>query len=320
MILSASRRTDIPCYYAEWFMNRIRAGTVLTRNPMNHTQLSRIPLSPAIVDGIVFWTKDPKNMLPYLDELDRLGYSYYFQFTLTPYDRSIEKNLRPKTEIEDTFIDLSNRVGRKRIVWRYDPIILNDTLTVDYHKEQFSRLCEKLAGGGSRAPYTDTVIVSFVDLYKKLSASQKQEAPLIRPITDEEIAELAGFIGKTAREHGLRAAACCERADLTKYGIERSSCIDKTRIEAICGESLELSGDKNQRPGCGCCESIDIGAYNSCPNGCVYCYANDNPTTTEHRYASHNPNSELLIGDIADGEKITDREVKSNRHNQIRLF
>jgi hypothetical protein len=236
MILSASRRTDIPCYYAEWFMNRIRAGYVLTRNPMNHAQLSRIPLSPDIMDCIVFWTKDAKNMLPYLPELDRLGYNYYFQFTLTPYNHIIEKNLRPKAEIEDIFIDLSKRIGRKCVVWRYDPIILNDTLTIAYHNAQFSRMCEKLA------PYTDTVTISFVDMYKKLKKS------LIRPVTDEEIAELAGVIGKTAKEHGLRAVACCEKTDLAGYGIEQASCIDKARMEAICACSIDISDDKINVP------------------------------------------------------------------------
>lgn len=308
MILSASRRTDIPCYYFEWFMNRIRAGHVLTRNPMNHAQLSRIPLLPDIVDCIVFWTKDAANMLPYLNELDSLGYNYYFQFTLTIYGKEIEQNLRPKAEIVDTFITLSKRIGRERVVWRYDPIILNDDLTIEYHKTQFRRMCEKLS------PYTDTVTVSFVDMYPKL------KTPLIRLITAEKIAELSGYIGLTAKKYGLRAVACCEKDDLTKYGIERSSCIDKERIKKICGCSLNIKADKNQRPGCGCVESIDIGAYNTCLNGCVYCYANDSLTTTKCRYKSHNPKSELLIGTVMDSEKITDRKVRSNRQEQMKLF
>jgi len=308
MILSASRRTDIPCYYSEWFMNRLRAGYVLTRNPMNHAQLSKIPLSPDIVDCIVFWTKDADNMLPHLEELDVQGYNYYFQFTLTPYGNDIECNFRPKPEIEDTFITLSKRIGRERVVWRYDPIILNDTLTIAYHKIQFIRMCEKLSS------FTDTVTISFVDMYPKLKTT------LIRPITDEEIVEIASFIDKTAKEHDLRVVACCEKADLTGYGIERASCIDKARIEAVCGCSFKVSGDKNQRSDCGCCESIDIGAYNTCLNGCVYCYANDSPATTKHRHDSHDPKSELLIGSVLDGEKITERKVKSDKQGQITLF
>lgn len=308
MILSASRRTDIPCYYSEWFMNRIRAGYVLTRNPMNHAQLSRLMLSPDIVDCIVFWTKDAVNIMPYLGELDGLGYKYYFQFTLTPYDHVLEANLRPKAEIEDTFIELSSRIGRECVVWRYDPIILNDTLDINYHKTEFCRMCDKLA------PYTDTAIVSFVDMYTKLKTSH------IRPITENEITELSFFIGETAKEHGLRAVACCESTDLSLYGIGRSACIDPERIEKICGFKLDISADKNQRPACGCCESVDIGAYNTCMNGCVYCYANGSMATTANRYVSHDPESELIIGKVIEGEKITERKVRSYKQGQMKLL
>ncbi len=308
MILSASRRTDIPCYYAEWFMNRIRTGYLLTRNPMNHAQVSRILLSPDIVDCIVFWTKDAANMLPYLNELDVLNYKYYFQFTLTPYGRDFEQNLRPKTNIEDIFITLSKRIGRERVVWRYDPIILNNTLNIEYHKAQFVRMCEKLS------LYTDTVTISFVDMYAKLKTN------LIRPITEDEIAELSAFIGKTVKEYGIRAIACCEKDDLTKYGIVQSSCIDRECIEKIIGYPLDVNADKNQRTGCGCVESIDIGAYNTCLNGCVYCYANNSQATTARRHASHDSESALLVGRVYDSENITERKVKSNKQEQMKLF
>ena len=267
---------------------------------MNHAQLSRVPLSPDTVDCIVFWTKDPASFLPCLDELDDLGYRYYFQFTLTLYDRAIEPGLREKSAVEDTFIELSRRVGKGRVIWRYDPIILNDTLDVAYHKTEFSRMCEKFSG------FTDTVTISFVDLYAKLKTS------LVRAITDSEMAELSGFIAETARAHGLRPVACCEH-DLTQFGIERASCIDLKRIEKICGCKFDLKPDKNQRPGCGCVESIDIGAYNTCMNGCVYCYANDNPLTTRRRYDAHDPNNEILVGKLTGEEKITERIVRSHK-------
>lgn len=300
MILSASRRTDIPCFYGEWFMNRIRAGYVLTRNPMNHAQLSRVPLSPETVDCIVFWTKDPASFSPFLDELDGLGYRYYFQFTLTPYDRTVEPGQRDKPAVEGTFIELSKRIGRDRVVWRYDPIILNETLDLAFHRREFKRMCEKLSG------FTDTVTVSFVDLYAKLKTQ------LVRAVTDGEISELSGYISETARTHGLRPVACCEHG-LALFGIERASCIDLARIEAICGCKLDLKPDKNQRPGCGCVESIDVGAYNTCMNGCVYCYANDNPLTTRRRFDAHDPNGEILVGKLTGEEKITERAVRSNK-------
>lgn len=308
MIISASRRTDIPCYYSKWFMNRIRAGYVLTRNPMNHAQLSKIPLSPQIVDCIVFWTKDALNMLPHLDELDRLCYTYYFQFTLTPYGHVLEQNLRPKKDILETFISLSRRIGRERVVWRYDPIVLNDELDISYHKAAFHRLAEKLS------PFTDTVVISFADMYPKL-----KDAPL-RPIAPDEIVELSGMIGKTAGEYGLRAAVCCEQDDLAKYGIGRSSCIDKERIEKILGCSLNLRKDKNQREGCGCAESIDIGAYNTCMNGCVYCYANNSLPAVRRRWEAHDPEGELLTGSAEKNEKVTERKAESNKQEQRKLF
>jgi hypothetical protein len=305
MILSVSRRTDIPCYYSEWFMNRIREGVVLTRNPVNQAQLSRVVITPDIVDGIVFWTKDPANMLMHLDELDRLGFRYYFQFTITPYGNDIERNLRPKGEIEDAFLELSRRIGKERVIWRYDPIILNDYIGMDYHQRQFRRMCEKLA------PFTDMITISFMDFYPKLKTMPA------RLITENEMEHLAGFIGITAKEYGLRATACCETLDLTGYGIKRANCIDKERIEKICGYKLDLPTDKNQRQGCGCFQSIDIGAYDTCMSGCVYCYANGSPATLKHRVESHNPESLLLIGEVKEGENLTDRKVKSNKQSVI---
>jgi Domain of unknown function (DUF1848). len=302
MILSASRRTDIPCYFSEWFINRLNAGFAVTRNPFNNAQLSRINLSPDVVDCIVFWTKDPQNIVPYLADIDKkMGHNYYFQFTLTPYDNIIEKNLREKADIESTFIALSSRLGKERVLWRYDPIVINDYLTTAYHKEHFKRLCDRVG------PYTESVTISFVDAYAKLKNS------LIRELTEDEAAELAVFIGQTAKDYGLSAKACCEKLDLSSYGIQKASCIDKEVIEKVCGYPLKLSLDKNQRAGCGCVESIDIGAYNTCLNGCIYCYANNSPALTCKRYSSHNPNSEMLIGAVCEGDKINDRKVKSNR-------
>lgn len=308
MILSASRRTDIPCWYSDWFINRLKEGYVLTRNPMNHAQLSRIPLTPSVVDCIVFWTKDAQNLMPYLDTIGGMGYKYYFQFTLTPYDRLLEPNLRDKAEIENTFIALSKRIGKERLFWRYDPIVLNEGLTVEYHKEQFARLCEKLS------PYTKSVTISFVDLYAKL------KTPRISEITADEMEELAVFISAATKSWGLEPKACCEKTDLTKYGIASASCIDKAVLEKVCACPLDISRDMNQRGGCGCMESIDIGAYNTCPNGCVYCYANDSAATTERRYKAHNPDSALLVGTAMTGEKITERNVKSCKVEQLSLL
>lgn len=296
MILSASRRTDIPCYYSDWFMNRIKAGYILTRNPMNYKQISKIILTTDAIECIVFWTKDAQNILPHLAELDRRGYNYYFQYTLTPYDRTIERHLRNKSEIEDTFIELSKRIGKEHIIWRYDPIILNETHDIDYHKTHFERMCHKLS------PYTKAVMISFVDTYSKL----KTDA--IRSISEMEMISLASYIGNVAKAYGISATACCEKIDMVPYGIKRSSCISKELIEKISDKSLKMAPDKNQRIGCGCIKSVDIGAYNTCKNGCVYCYANYSETSVLNNCKKHDCASELLIGMVAEGEKVAVRQ------------
>lgn len=305
MVLSASRRTDIPAFYSDWFVNRLKAGYVLTRNPMNNVQISRITLSPEIVDCIVFWTKDPQNILDKLAVIDDLGYKYYFQFTLTPYGKAIEKNLRDKADIVKTFITLSKMIGKDRIIWRYDPIILNDEIDIDYHKKNFTRLCNELH------KFTNSVTISFVDTYTKVKTNA------ICPITDVEIAELSEFIGTTAKSYGLAVNACCEGTDLTRYGISPASCIDRAVIEKICGCSFAIKRDKNQRSGCGCVESVDIGAYNTCQNGCVYCYANHSPVSVESNIKRHLSNGEMLIGTVMENEKITVRKIQSDKNEQM---
>ncbi|NLO48655.1 MAG: DUF1848 domain-containing protein [Clostridiales bacterium] len=283
MIVSASRRTDIPCYYSEWLMNRLKAKYALFRNPMNRKQIIRAPLNKDETDCIVFWTKDAKNLLPHLDAIDKTCIPYYFQFTVTPYDDRLEKSLRNKKDIIETFQTLSRRIGAQKVLWRYDPIILNDFLTMQYHKEQFKRLCIKLGG------YTESVTVSFIDLYAKL------KTPLLRAVSDDEIAELAAYIGQTAKAHGLIPKACCETYDLSPFGIVKASCIDKNLIGSISTAKLPVRKDPNQRKGCLCAMSMDIGAYNTCLNGCVYCYANHSEKSIQKNLSAHDPMGEMLI-------------------------
>ena len=308
MIISASRRTDIPCYYADWFINRIKAGSVLVRNPMHHAQISRIKLASSAVDCIVFWTKDPANMLDQLPIIDEMGYRYYFQFTLTPYDQTIEHNSRDKHEIIETFIRLSETIGKHRVLWRYDPIIITKTLDLNWHINQFQQLCRILA------PYTESVTISFIDLYKKISHAGFQD------IDTETMMTLGKFIAKTAEAHNLSVKACCEQTDFTELGIKKARCIDKALIEKICGANMRLTPDKNQRPGCGCVESIDIGAYHTCPNGCIYCYANRSAIAARERYEKSRPDSELLADTVRTDLIIRDKPVSSCLDRQIDMF
>ncbi len=283
MIISASRRTDIPAFYSDWLLNRLNAGYVLTRNPFNSAQVSRISLSTDAVDCFVFWTKDPGKMLDKLRLLDELGYRYCFQFTLTPYDKSVERGLRDKEGIIETFCELSGMLGKEKVLWRYDPIILNNLLDIDYHKEKFEYLCSRLY------KYTSDCTISFVDMYSKLKTD------MLREISSSEMRELCRFMGAAAVRYGVQVKACCEKLDFSEFGINKASCIDEKVIERICGYPLEIKKDKNQRMGCGCCKSIDIGAYNTCRNGCVYCYANYSNKAVERNCARYDVSGEFLV-------------------------
>ncbi len=297
MILSASRRTDIPGYYSEWLMNRLKEGFAYYRNPMNSAQLCKVLLTPENIDCIVFWTKDPAPMLKHLEKLDALGYRYYFQFTITPYGlhyqgsafgKYLEPNLREKREIIQTFQELSDRIGKGRVLWRYDPIVLNDTLTEQYHLEQFTALCKELSG------YTELCTISFADVYRKLSNVVKDQ--VLREISPEQMHSLSTAFSGIAAPMGISLRACCEAVDLTGDGILPASCIDRETVEKICGPAVTAGKDKSQRPHCGCMKSIDIGAYNTCRNGCIYCYANHSGASIDRNYSRHDPTSPIMIG------------------------
>jgi len=307
MILSASRRTDIPTYHGEWFMNRLREGYALTRNPMNHSQIHRLPLSPDIVDCIVFWTKNAAPFLKHLDELDRMGYQYYFQHSLTPYEADMEPGLPAKDMLLKQLVALGHRLGKDRLVWRYDPILLTSRYTIDFHKDTFTRFCDTLAD------VTDEVVISFIDLYTRLRKTE------LRACTSTEMTELAGSLSEIAGRYGLTIRACSEAMDLSPYGIQPGSCIDPRRIERVIGCPLSLDKADGQRSDCGCCESVDIGAYNTCLNGCRYCYANYSDESIRRNMKLCDPKSPLLLGQLLDGETVRERKVKSNIERQIHL-
>lgn len=302
MIISVSRRTDIPSYYSEWFFNRLKAGFVYVRNPMNPHHISEVSLFPDVVDGIVFWTKNPSPMLGRLDELK--DHTYYFQFTLNPYDSDIEKNLPSKNEVViPTFQKLSRAIGKERVVWRCDPILLNEKYTLQYHVESFQLFCDKLSD------YTEKCTVSFLDLYQKI---QRRISPLgITPLSHGQMEELMGRFSEIANEHGIYIDTCAEEIDLSQFGIGHASCIDTRRLERIGNYKLAIKRDPNQRAACGCAASIDIGAYNTCQNGCAYCYANFHQKRVEDCCARHDAGSPLLYGEVTGEDVIKPREMKS---------
>lgn len=311
MIISASRRTDIPSFYSDWMFNRLKEGYVCVRNPMNIHQISQISLSPDVVDGIVFWTKNPTPMLERIHELDK--YTYYFQFTLNSYGKDIEKNVPSKNDvIIPTFKKLSSIIGKERIVWRYDPILINEHYTIEYHKKYFKKLCESLSN------YTQKCTVSFIDLYKN---TERNIQPLnIHIPSNDEVINLMDFFSTVAKDNGIYIDTCAEEYDLSSLNIKHACCIDKQRLERIGNYQLKIGKDKNQRGVCGCIESIDIGMYNTCENGCMYCYANFNREMARKNHEKHNPLSPLISGKIEDDDKVNIRNVKSNIDGQLQLF
>jgi len=308
MIISASRRTDIPSYYSEWFFNRLRTGYVYVRNPMNARQISQISLSPEVVDGIVFWTKNPLPMLDRLNELQ--NYMYYFQFTLTSYGKDVEQNIPGKGKIiVPAFQQLSDIIGPDRVIWRYDPIFLSETYTIDYHIRNFERLAKRLA------PYTRKCTISFLDIYEK---TKRNIAPVVpAAFSVEQQNQLAKHIAEIAHSHGLRMDTCAETIDLQQYGIEHARCIDGRLFEQLLHCPLQVEKDKNQRGACGCIEAVDIGAYNTCRNGCLYCYANYSEKAVASQSCKHNPDSPLLIGEVGPEDKIIPRKMISRKIDQI---
>lgn len=311
MIISASRRTDIPSYYSEWMINRLKEKYVFVRNPMNIHQVSKIDLSPDVVDAIVFWTKNPTPMLPYLDQLK--DYTYYFQFTLSAYGPDVEKNLPSKNKIIiPTFQQLSKEIGKERVIWRYDPIFFSKQYTMEYHCKYFEVLASKLGD------YTEKCTVSFMDMYRNTERNVK---PLdIVKDTYEKQTELLQRFVEISNKYGLYIDTCAEVNDFRNIGVEHSHCIDRERIERIGGFRLDVDKDTNQRAECGCVASIDIGAYNTCKNGCLYCYANYSTNTVEKNFGMHNPKSPLLFGEIEDSDVIKERKVESLINNQMNLF
>ena len=315
MIISASRRTDIPAFYSDWFFNRLREGFSLVRNPMNVHQISQITLSKDVVDCFVFWTKNPASMLTHhsedLKQLDR-DIPFYFQFTVNPYDKSIEPGIPEKKYIFNTFIALSKLIGKEKVIWRYDPIIFTDKLSFDYHVKYFEYIAKVLA------PYTNKCVISFLDFYKKTERNMAT-IHFYDPSISQKL-ELSKRLFDIASSLKLKLVTCAEMLDLSSIGIRHGQCIDSGLIAHLCGGKVLATKDKNQRKECGCIESVDIGAYNTCQHGCLYCYANFSRATVEKQCSLHNPNSPLLFGEVASDDKITVRKMTSVIDKQQELL
>lgn len=299
MILSVSRRTDIPRFYSDWFFERIKEGFLYVRNPMNSRQISRIDLSPEQVELIVFWTKDPSPILVRLPELNDIP--CYLQFTLTGYGRDVEPGLPDKQELIRVFKEFSKVLGPDRMVWRYDPIFINDRYEEAYHLRAFEQIARELKG------HTNKVVISFLDWYGKTARNMK--GIKAEEMTEERMLRISRGMAEVAGSCHMRIEACAETADLNQAGVSRGSCIDPVMVEKILGVPIKEKKDRNQRTECGCLESVEVGAYDTCLMGCKYCYANDSQLSVERKTALYDVHSPLLCGRVEEGDKITERKA-----------
>ncbi len=310
MIISASRRTDIPALYSRWFINRMRAGYCIVPNPFDARQTARISLLPEDVDAIVFWTRNPRPLFQYLDELDARGYRYYFQYTLLDNPALLDEHNPPTVAALDTFRKLADRIGPGRLVWRYDPLVLSSLTPPDFHRRAYEKLAAALRG------YTNRSVISLLDVYGKirkrmagLAAQGVQLIPLqsgVDPLAvapsglpvgtamPDWLASLLRDLAHIAQANGMEIVSCAEELDLQPYGIRPGQCIDADLIARLFGLQVSHAKDPGQRKACGCVQSKDIGMYNSCLLGCRYCYATSSFERARQNYLRHDPNSPSL--------------------------
>lgn len=308
MIINTGQRTDIPAFYADWLANRLREGFVCVRSPYNESLISRYRLDPSVVDLIGFCTKNPMPMFRYMAYLKDYGQLWFM--TITPYGRDIEPNVPDKHELLKAFQKLSSMVGKKAVIWRYDPIILTDRYDRAYHLRAFEAMAKELEG------WTDTVVISFIDLYPKV----RRNYPEGREVQPEEQLLLGKRIIEIAANHGMKVKTCAEGNALAPYGADCSGCMSVREYERAIGKKLNVPKKKGARKECACYLSCDIGAYSTCMHMCRYCYANSNPALVLSNRKKHNPSSPLLVGEIREGEEIHEVIQKSWIQREISLF
>lgn len=288
MIVSASRRTDIPAFYSRWFVNRLRLGWCLVPSPFNPNQVSKVSLSPREVDAFVFWSRNPRPLMRHLDELDDRGCRYYFLFTLIGYPRQIDPESPPLGLSIKTFQELSNRVGPERVIWRYDPVVLSDLSGTAFHENNFRQVARELKGAADRC------VISFVKPYRKARARMEAGARgATEPVDFDSrpVRELLSTISAVARENGMEMFSCASGQDFSEFGINASKCIDGDLVSKLFGTRISLAKDPFQRKECGCVVSRDIGVYDTCLFGCSYCYATSSFARAKGNYARHDPQS-----------------------------
>jgi hypothetical protein len=288
MVISASRRTDLPAFYAEWLIRRFRAGYCRVPNPYYPQQVSQISLAPEDVDVIVFWTRNPSPFLPYLAELNERQYRSYFQYTLLANPPSLDPGALPVKTSLATFRALADAIGPERVVWRYDPIVLSTETGYDFHRRSFERLATALRG------HTWRCVVSLLDPYCK--TEKRMKGIDLLPQAGQEFEALMCFLAEVARDNDMDIQSCAEPASLEPFGIRPGKCVDDAYIREVFGLDVSHAKDPVQRPACGCVTSRDIGAYDTCLAGCQYCYATSSFDRSKTNYQRHDPQSPMQVG------------------------
>ncbi len=290
MLISASYKTDIPAFYGEWFMNRLDAGYCLMRNPYNGA-ITRVDLARKAVDGFVFWTKNLGPFLPHLDEVHRRGFPFMVQYTINGYPRALEVSVLEAPKAAEHVREVSDRLGRDTVVWRYDTIVLSTLTPVEFHLENFARIAALLKG------YTNECVISFAQIYRKtkrnLDRAASEEHFTWREPTGDERQTILRSLLKIAKVNGM-ALTICSQPEFSNDEITEAHCIDAQRLSRIAGHTITAKL-KGMRETCGCYQSKDIGDYDTCPHGCVYCYAVQNRELAKKRYAQHDPRAEQLV-------------------------
>ncbi|MCR4428834.1 MAG: DUF1848 domain-containing protein [Caldiserica bacterium] len=309
LIISASRSTDIPAFYSAWLITRLEKGYAKWINPFNQKP-EYVSLKKARV--FVFWSKNPQPLIEYLPEFDKRNIGYYFQFTLNDYEKEgLEPHVPPLKERLSVFKELSEQIGKEKVIWRFDPLILGENLTVKNLLEKIERVGEEIY------PYTEKLVFSFADIkiYPKVQNNLKRFGFSWTDWTPKLMEEIAEGIMKLNSRWGLTISTCAEEIPLEKMGIIHNKCIDDDLMARLFPGDFELMSfigyeqnlfgkiigsrkglkDPGQRKFCGCIISKDIGQYNTCPHLCVYCYANCSPPKVKENYSKHSREKDSII-------------------------
>ncbi len=309
MIIQTGMRTDIPAFYSEWLVNRIKEGYVLVRNPYNQSQVTKYRLSPDFVDLIAFCTKNPAPMLAHMDVLK--PYGQYWFVTITPYGRDVEPHVPAKEIVMEDFKKLSNLVGVDSVGWRYDPIFIDANHSVAWHIATFEKMAKNLSG------YTKTCVISFLDIYKKV----ERNFPTARAVSKNDRLAIGKAFVEIAATYGMTIRPCAEGDELAEFGADCSGCMTVNTFETALHAHLDVPKRKtNQRNGqCACLLGVDIGAYDTCGHLCKYCYANANTWLVQENRKKHDSSSPFLLGTHMPGDVIHEAKQESWVDGQMRL-